>query len=366
MRRLILLVLCLMLTPVLSAASISDYWSHPEYYQTHQEQLPWLRELAGAVRSEPVPFDGEQERPVRIGLVYPSMQSSSYWADNEHAFIARLNQLGIHYELQARYTEPSTQLGEQVEQIRELLEWKPDFLIYTLDSVQQKMIIERLMLSSNTKLILQNITTPLKAWGERQPFLYAGFDHAEGALRLADYFSRHFPGGARYSVLFRNRGVVSQMRGSGFIQAVDRSHELSASYYTDSSREGGRDATLRLLAGQPELDYIYACSTDVALGAIDALQEAGRNDVLVNGWGGGAEELEQLRLKKLNVVLMRMNDDSAIAMAEAIKRDLAGQPVPLIYSGTFVVLDENMPASQVRRYERLSRRASLGAGEPGQ
>lgn len=366
MCRVILFILCLVQTGVLSAASLSDYWSYPEYYQGHQEQLPWLNELANAVRSEPVPLEGGQERPVRIGLVYPSMQSSSYWTDNERAFVTRLDQLGIRYELQARYTEPSTQLTEQLKQIRELLEWKPDYLVYTLDSVQQRMIIERLMLSHNTKLILQNITTPLKVWGERQPFLYAGFDHAEGARRLADYFSRRFPEHARYAVLFRNRGVVSQMRGTGFIQAVKASHELRASYYTDASREGGRAATLKLLAGYPDLDYIYACSTDVALGVIDGLQQLGRQDVLVNGWGGGAEELEQLRLKSMNVVLMRMNDDSAIAMAEAIKRDLAGLSVPLIYSGTFVVLDEDMPEALVHRYERLSRRVSLTVEGEGQ
>lgn len=60
---------------------------------------------------------------------------------------------------------------------------------------------------------------------------------------------------------------------------------------------------------------------------------------------------------------MRMNDDSAIAMAEAIKRDQAGQPVPLVYSGNFVVLDEETGEHNIQRYERLARRASQEAGD---
>lgn len=357
MCRLAMIFLCFF-SGAAQAASVSDYWGHSEFYQAHPEQRAWLAELSNAVRSKPQPLDQKQTEPVRIGLVYPSNQASSYWIDNEAAFRARLQQLGIGFELEARYTAPSTELDEQVAQIRELLEWEPDYLVYTLDSVQQKMIIERLMLNHDTKLILQNITTPLKSWGDRQPFLYAGFDHAEGARKLAAYFSREFPGESLYAVLFRNRGVVSQMRGTGFVQSVDRRHHLVASYYTDSSREGGKQAALGLLEEHPELDYIYACSTDVALGVLDALAlNKLEQPPSVNGWGGGPEEVDELRRGRLDVVLMRMNDDSAIAMAEAIKRDLENRPVPQIYSGTFVVLDRSMTDAQIDRYVRLSRRA---------
>lgn len=347
-----------------SAASLNDYWQHPEFYQANPEQLLWLDQLSAAVRANPVPIEYEQSRPIRIGLVYPSHQSSSYWTNNEKAFRKRLQQLGMRYELRARYTTPSTELGEQVAQIHELLQWQPDYLVYTLDSVRQKMIIERMMLNQNTKLILQNITTPLKAWGDQQPFFYSGFDHVEGARRLAEYLSQRFPEQARYAVLFRGKGMISQMRGTGFIQSVSDRHELVASYYTDSSRDSGKNVAQRLLSEHPELDYIYACSTDVALGALDALEQEGQlGEIVLNGWGGGAEELEQLRQHKLQVVLMRMNDDSAIAMAEAIKRDQAGQPVPLVYSGNFVVLDEETGEHNIQRYERLARRASQEAGD---
>ncbi len=347
------------------AASLNDYWQHAEFYEAHPEQRPWLEQLSDAVRAQPNPSIHEQKRPLRIGLVYPANQSSSYWTDNERAFRTRLDQLGIRYELRAGYTAPSTELGEQVAQIHHLLQWQPDYLVYTLDSVRQRMIIERLMLNQNTKLILQNITTPLKTWGEQQPFFYSGFDHAEGAQRLAHYFAERFPEGSEYAVLFRDKGMISQMRGGAFIDAMQTQHELAASYYTDSSREGGRKAADILLSEHPALAYIYACSTDVALGAMDALEAKGRlGQVIVNGWGGGAEELAELRHQRLQVVLMRMNDDSAIAMAEAIKRDIAGLPVPLVYSGNFVVLDEATPEQSVVRFERLARRASREAQLP--
>ncbi|MGE4416809.1 MAG: hypothetical protein AB7D26_06145, partial [Marinobacterium sp.] len=118
----------LLMAPVVTAAGISDYWGYGEYYRQHPEQKRWLTELTEAVRQHAVPVEeGLQTRPLRIAMVYPSLQASSYWPDNERALQQRLNQLGIRYHLEARYTEPNIQLVEQVNQIRELLDWQPDY-----------------------------------------------------------------------------------------------------------------------------------------------------------------------------------------------------------------------------------------------
>ncbi len=344
------------------AAGLGDYWTFDQYYERHSSQRPWLEELGRAVRDDPVRMPaGTQQRPVRIAQVYPGLQASSYWSDSEKALTGRLADLGIDYQLQTRYTSPNTQLDEQIRQIRELLDWQPDYLIYTLDSPRQKQLIERLIQNTDTRLILQNITTPLKAWEKRQPFMYVGFDHTEGARLLAQYFARRFPV-AEYGVLFRSKGLVSQMRGTGFIKALPDAHRLNSRYYSDSSREGGRSAALRMLNEHPGLDYIYACSTDVALGALDALAGLQREDVTVNGWGGGPEEIEQLRAGRLPVVLMRLSDEAGMAIAEAIRRDLSGLAVPRVYSGRFVILDDQMTDDEIRQYEARAHRYSGGAG----
>ncbi len=364
MGRLSLLVLLLVVLRggLAQAAGPGDYWTFEQYYDRHPEQHPWLVALGQAVRQEPVALPaGVQQRPVRIAQVYPGLQASSYWSDSEKALTGRLAALGIDYQLETRYTSPNTQLGEQILQIRELLDWQPDYLIYTLDSPRQKQLVERLIQNTDTRLILQNITTPLKAWEKRQPFLYVGFDHAEGARLLARHFARHFPD-ADYGVLFRSKGLVSQMRGAGFMQALPSEHRLRSSYYSDSSREGGYSAALRMLKEHPELDYIYACSTDVALGTLDALEQLQRKDVMVNGWGGGPEEIEQLRAGRLPIVLMRLSDEAGVAIAEAIRRDLSGLPVARVYSGRFAVLDDQMTDDEIRHHETRAHRYSGGAG----
>lgn len=332
------------------AGKLADYWMYDEYYAEHPEQQQASAELIAAVRNESVPVDTPHKK-IKIGIIYPSIQYSGYWLRSVRSFALRMDELGINYELQTRYTKPFSEISKQLTQIEQMLEWKPDYLVYTLDSARQRAMVERLIRGTNIKLILQNITTPIKDWGSRQPFMYTGFDHAEGAKRLAQYFRQRMPRGTPYAVLFRNKGLVSEMRGLTFIREIGSYHKLRTSYYANSNREGGYKATLQILKETPNIKYIYACGTDTAIGALDALRETGRQDIIVNGWGGGSEEIQELVNGNLKVVLMRMNDANGISMAEAIKRDLEGKPVPLIFSGDFTILDESMSLDEIKRME---------------
>lgn len=51
---------------------------------------------------------------------------------------------------------------------------------------------------------------------------------------------------------------------------------------------------------------------------------------------------------------MRMNDDTGVAMTEAIKWDLEGKTMPLVYSGDFEVVTKQDPAASI---EKLKARA---------
>ncbi|MCO4789370.1 ABC transporter substrate-binding protein, partial [Vibrio cholerae] len=61
----------------------------------------------------------------------------------------------------------------------------------------------------------------------------------------------------------------------------------------------------------------------------------------------GSAELEALAKGELDVTVMRMNDDTGVAMAEAIKWDLEGKAVPLVYSGDFEVVTKQDSAARI-------------------
>ena len=57
-----------------------------------------LEAMQAVVGAEAVPFSGTQDAPIQIALIYPSSDTSDFWARNYLAMTKRLDQLGIDYE----------------------------------------------------------------------------------------------------------------------------------------------------------------------------------------------------------------------------------------------------------------------------
>ena len=362
-RLLMLLGLAVFSAPALSHGThvLNGYWEYQDYLSKFPEQKALTDKMIEALQNHPVPLRKIQDEPITISVVYPGQQISDYWVRNIEAFEKRLDKLRINYQINQVFTRVNADITQQSISLQEAIENKTDYLIFTLDTTRHRKFIEHVLTSTDTKLILQNITTPVRSWADRQPFMYVGFDHATGSLKLAEYFKSNSKSDSQYSVLYRSEGYISDARGDTFIHDVntDTNFALKSSFYTKSDKESGYQAAKISIAKDKDLDFIYACATDVALGAADAIRESGR-DILLNGWGGGSAELEAIERGDLDVTVMRMNDDTGIAMAEAIKWDLTGLAVPTVYSGDFeLVTKEDSP----ERISELKQRAFRYSGQ---
>jgi autoinducer 2-binding protein LuxP len=340
----------------MSVEFLPGYWQYQDFLNQHPEQKSLTEKLTTSVQAPPEPMAQLQSKPISISIIYPGHQISDYWVRNVKAFEIRLLELGIEYEINEVFTRPNIDIRQQSLSLMEAIRSESDYLIFTLDSTRHRKFIEHVLNATETKLILQNITTPLKNTHQRNPFLYVGFDHIQGSELLADYYKRTVPKGSDYSVLYFSEGYVSDARGDTFIQAMSKNEEykLTSSFYTKADRESGYKAALRGVTQNDNLKFIYACATDVALGASDALKELDKTDIVLNGWGGGSAELEAIQRGDLDVTIMRMNDDTGVAMADAIKWDLEGKSVPLVFSGKFELITKQ---DDPKKIDRLKARA---------
>lgn len=336
----------------------AEYWDLDEFLASQPKQPEIVSRF-----NERVQGPGQRVTtslpPVRIAVVYPGKQVSDYWRRSIESFTARLDEIGLRYELNSHFTAPSTEVRLQMQYIGEALKSDPDYLVFTLDAFRHRNIIERLIARGRPRVILQNITTPLRAWSKNQPFLYVGFDHATGTRALVQHYLARHPDPERYAIFYGSRGYVSHARGETFRLAMagEPSKTLSTSYFVGFDRDSARTAARTLLMEDPEVSYIFSCSTDIALGVLDAIREMGREgQVHTNGWGGGSAELEQIAMGALEATVMRMNDDNGVAMAEAISLDIQGRghEVPQVYSGDFALVTSR---DGPERIETLKRRA---------
>lgn len=335
---------------------LNGYWQYDDFLDAHPTQKRLTDALTEEVRGYPVPLNIKQQEPITISVVTPGQQISDYWVRNIKALEKRLDKLGIRYEMNQVYTRPNQDVRQQNLSLLEAVQSNTDYLIFTLYTARHRRFVEHVLSSTDTKLILQNITTPVRAWDDQQPFMYVGFDHIKGARLIESYYKSEFPNDSRYSVVYYSEGYISDARGDTFIEEMSHhdTYKLSSSFYTRADRDSGYSAAKLAIEKDASIDFIYACSTDVALGAVDALKELDRQDIQINGWGGGSAELEAIEKGDLNVTAMRMNDDTGIAMAEAIKWDLEGRNVPTVYSGDFELVTNKDSSIRI---EKLKQRA---------
>jgi len=324
---------------------LKEYWLLDAFLRQQPEQKVLSNSFSKIVKGPGIATTVKPPKPLKIVMVYPGLQASDYWRRSVSSFRARMQEIDLNFVLEDHFTKPGTGIRQQSLLIGKAMADVPDYLVFTLDAVRHRGMIERMMAEGRTKVILQNITTPIRAFGKFQPFLYVGFDHGVGAKMLANRYKAKINGAGRYAIFYGPKGYVSTMRGGVFRQEMSERPEIElvASYYVNFDRARSYKAAMELLAEQDQLDFIYACSTDIALGIVDALKETGRlGRVMVNGWGGGELELEAIEAGELDFTVMRMNDDNGVAMAEAIRLDAEKNAavVPTVYSGEFKLVNK--------------------------
>lgn len=353
----------LLLLPKQVWANSSEYWSLQEYLMLFPAQQPLSHQFADRVRQPAVPLQAPLAKPINIVMLTPDQQVSDYWVRNQQSLSKRLTEIGVPFSLHSYASLPATAHREQEQQLANALLSDPDYLILTLNSQRQGVLIDKLMTRDRPKIILMNITTPLKHLSNRQPFFYVGFDHRDGTRLLNNKIKELTNSQANYLMLYGTRGYISEARGDEFIHlnANEPYMNLSQAFYTHVSSEKAKQAVLQTLKTKPNINLIYACTTDIALGAAAALKQLNKaGKVMLNGWGGGSAELEALAAGSLDLTVMRMNDDNGVAIAEAIHLDQVGKNnlIPQVYSGDFAVIDRQTSKAELERLKDYAFRYS--------
>ena len=347
---------------VLSTAHAADYFTIDELYKLHPEEKAKAEQFNARVKGN-APALSIKPLNFSVAIVYPGKQISDYWRRSSRSFRARMKQYGIEPEIHSFYVKPTASLREQNIAFRKAVATKPDFLIFTLDALRHKRMIEPILIQEKPVLILQNITTPIKTWEDKQPLMYIGFDHVTGSTMLAKYFAGKTHGTGSYAVLLPAPGYLSEVRGKTFISYMDKNTKLDlvSVYQTGIDKEKARLATLAILEKNPNIDFIYTCTTDIALGAIEAIREKNMQDkVMVNGWGGGSSELKAIQNGEMDVTVMRIADDNGAAMADAIILKLLGESknLPLVFSGRFELIEKGIRPQRLNDLKEESFRYS--------
>ncbi len=329
-----------------------------------------LEALQAVVGTDAVAFTGSIDAPVQIALIYPSADTSDFWARNYLAMTKRLDELGIAYEtteFASRQIEHSLQAtyASQVEQDADLY----DYVIFGPSELEiQADNIDKLSGNDGFSTYVWAFHTPLKDL-ENQPDAWFDFSSAAGALTMCDYMIGRLGEGVTMAMNRGIPGITDNQRSGDFKDCVETKAGWTTVYehYGEYQREGGFDGTSLIMQAYPEATIIHNANTAMAMGSVEAQVSMGKEgEIFSTGWGGTGLELDAIRRGELDATPMRMGDDVGAATAEAIKADLEGRAdeMPLVFLGRITVAHDQMSAAELDALqEEAFRFSGVGALE---
>jgi autoinducer 2-binding protein LuxP len=329
-----------------------------------------LEAMQAVVGAEAVPFAGSLENPIQIALVYPSADTSDFWARNYLALTKRLDKLGIAYEtteFASRQIEHSLQstYANQVVQDADLY----DFVIFGPSELAiQADNISKMAGTDGFSTFVWAFHTPLKDL-ENQPDAWFDFSSAAGALTMCDYMIDRLGEGVTMAMNRGIPGITDDQRSGDFKNCVEDKAGWTTVYehYGEYQREGGFEGTSLIMQAYPEATIIHNANTAMAMGSVEAQVALGKEkEIFSTGWGGTGLELDAIRRGELDATPMRMGDDVGAATAEAIKAHLEDRAddLPFVFLGRITVAHDQMSADEIDALEQEAFRFSgVGALE---
>lgn len=329
-----------------------DHWVPGEV--NAEGKLEALQEVVG---SAAVPFTGTLDNPVQIALIYPSADTSDFWARNYLAMTKRLDELGIAYEtteFASRQIEHSLQstYASQVDQDADLY----DYVIFGPSELAiQGDNIDKLSGNDGFSTYVWAFHTPLK-YLENQPDVWFDFSSAAGALTMCEYMLGRLGNDVTMAMNRGIPGITDNQRSGDFKACVEEKGNWTTVYehYGEYQTEGGFEGTSLILQSYPEATMIHNANTAMAMGSVEAQLAMGKEkEIFSTGWGGTGLELGAIRRGELDATPMRMGDDVGAATAEAIKADLEerADDLPLVFLGRITVAHDQMSADELDALE---------------
>ncbi|MFG2710425.1 ABC transporter substrate-binding protein [Streptomyces goshikiensis] len=178
-----------------------------------------------------------------------------------------------------------------------------------------------------------------RAVDSKDESLYATFlgsDFVEEGKKAGDWLVKEYQGKSAPVNIVELQGTTGSApandRKSGFADVIktDPKLKITASQTGDFTRAKGKEVMQAFLKSQPKIDVLYAHNDDMALGAIQAVEEAGKKpgtDIKIISVDGVKDAFTAMSQGKINV-LVECNPLLGDQLMDLIKKVKAGEQVP--------------------------------------
>ncbi|WP_272643572.1 hypothetical protein [Marinomonas mediterranea] len=357
-----LVSLCiLLLSSIGVSGNLNSYLvSTEDFFNQFPAEKVLSDQFSTRASSTPSPIVINQSKPIRIVLVVSSPLDDIENRTFLYSFKKRLQELRINYRLELFPVPPleDVLLSEHFYGSDVIT---ADYLVFDQLSPTFLPLIERALKTKSPKVILRNVVTPIKSWLNHSPLLYLGVDENKSMDRLASYLARQVPDGAMIDALTVQGNALAQLKCDYFFDALQkRGIRVRQSLEVENTVAEAEKAAAYLLKGMPAPYFIFGCTENMSRGIVEAIRHNPQAIVTTNSWGKDAHEIEWLEQGYVSVIVLPMQDNLAIALAEALKNELNFDLVPKIYIAQTSLLTQDMDSESANlMFQQAYQYASL-------
>ncbi len=178
--------------------------------------------------------------PVKIVVIYPSLDVSDAWLRSYLAMEARLNEIGIPFDA----LQLASDVGDyalQTTYTDQVINEDYDYVIFGPIELQIQAENINALVESGKTVILLNHDTVLKDFGDNQPMMYVSFSHYAGSQIMCNWVVNTLGTEGTYAMNRGVPGIVDDQRSGGFRDCLAKNSDWNLAYehYGNFEREAG-------------------------------------------------------------------------------------------------------------------------------
>lgn len=168
-----------------------------------------------------------------------------------------------------------------------------------------------------------------RAANKGQVIAHIASDNTAGGEMAGNYIAEKLGKGAKIIQLEGLAGTsAARERGAGFAKAA-KAHDFKilASQPADFDRSKGLNVMENLLTAQPEVQAVFAQNDEMALGALRAIQAAGKKDLVLVGFDGTDDGVKAVKGGKMAATIAQQPDKIGEIGVQTAAKVLKGEKV---------------------------------------
>lgn len=278
------------------------------------------------------------------------------------------NNLGVNLEISLPQEE--VDLEKQVAMVEQAIQKKSDAIV--ISAASSDGIIPAIQKARDAGIKIVNFDTRIS--DPKMYDAYVGADDVEGAYKAGKYIAEQLGGKGKVGLI---TGLLAQSTGvdrkEGFLKAMSEYPEIEvvAEASGDWRSDLAADATTNMLTAHPDIDAIFASNDQMAVGMVNAAQNAGKaEDLVLVGYDGILDAVNLVLDGSLDAFVSLPNIDEGvmgprIATSLVLNKDYKFER-ELIYPTTLVTKDYVKGLTDQTIYEYAAERFPLiGVSDKG-